>query len=109
MSEDLSSSGLTMRRLPDIFRRRKIYMARKRRIANVSENIQVGDLIHYCPVDMESRYHEYGLILDISETNTYSLQRDFTVLWQKSNQIQVHSSSYMNHSLMNKKITLYKP
>lgn len=109
MSEQTSTNGLTRHAPPDMLKRRKFNMARKRRIANISENIQVGDLIHYCPVDMESRYHEYGLILEISETNTYSLQRDFTVLWQKSNQIQVHSSGYMNHSLMNKKITLYKP
>lgn len=109
-------NNLTKLTSPDrlVFKRK--HMARKRRIANVSSNVEVGDLIHYCPADLESEYHDFGIILDIERVNThdrwYSKERhndrEFKVLWQGSNNIASYSSAYMNHSLLKKTIILYK-
>lgn len=96
-------------------------MARKRKSINVSADIQIGDLIQYCPSDLESKYYDFGIILEINENISHEVwrfcdesvrarlcNREFTVLWQSSNCVDRFSSFYMNHSLINKKIILLK-
>jgi hypothetical protein len=49
----------------------------KKRILN---NIIVGDLLHYCPHDLDSRYHDVGIIYDIYGENILF----YKIYWSRS-------------------------
>lgn len=45
------------------------------------KNIETGDLLHFCPIDLNIKYHEYGIVYDIINLDN---KLYFKVYWQKT-------------------------
>lgn len=121
LSEVLYSVKLTRLKFPAMLNSKEFNMARKRRLANVSRDIQSGDLLHYCPDSLSKELYDFGLVLEVIPVNNYrpnqmpnavalssTDERQFKVLWQSDNCVSTLSSAYMNHSLLTKKIIICK-
>jgi hypothetical protein len=48
---------------------------------NMLASIEEGDLLHYCPADLNKKHHEYGIIYNIIEYNNSTY---YKVYWQKT-------------------------
>lgn len=105
-------------------------MAKKRRQRNVYTEVGIGDLIHFCPGDLEQKYHEFGIVLDIKEaayfykrwnfddgshtkskytkSKSSKTEIEFVILWQGTNIISSYSADFINNSLIRKNIILIK-
>lgn len=75
-------------------------------------SIQVGDLISYCPNDMSEKYHDYGIIIDISEKYRIDARKlvvyDYTIAWQKDKRVVPYTSTHIVSSIIEKKMILFK-
>ena len=112
LSEDSSPVKLTRFKVPAMLKSREFKMARKRRLSNVSKDIKVGDLLHYCPPGLDEDLRGFGLVIEINVLQIYKLksigneESEFKILWQNDGHIATVSSAYMNHSLISKRILL---
>lgn len=92
----------------------KRYTARnytKKREA-IMASIQVGDLISYCPNDMSEKYHDYGIVIDISEKYRIDARKlvvyDYTIAWQKDKRVVPYTSTHIVSAIIEKKMILFK-
>lgn len=60
--------------------------------------IKTGDLLHYCPVDMENDRHDVGVIYEIIETNI----KQYKIFWSRSNIYDVYSEKTLERKLKQK-------
>jgi len=64
--------------------------------------INVGDLIHYCPVDLNLEHHDIGIVYDIHEeyNSLYGKNiKNYKILWARHKQLDELSETTMRNKL----------
>jgi hypothetical protein len=65
-----------------------------------SNILKVGDLLHYCPVDLREQEHELGLIYDIEIVQVCNKSfKKYKVYWQRTKIFDEYSASTLNYKL----------
>jgi hypothetical protein len=71
---------------------------------NYINNIKIGDILHYCPIDLKEESHDIGIIYDIKNSSSeyYGYKKDiclYKIFWQKSQMYDEYSSTTLNYKL----------
>lgn len=94
----------------------KVEMARKRLInkkkQELIKDIKVGDLVKYCPNDLDEFYHDYGVIIQIEELyEIKSINKkiyEFKIIWQKEKRTVTYTSNNLIECISKKSMILCK-
>lgn len=63
-------------------------------------SIEIGDMLHYCPADLDEKFHDIGVVIDIQDRyNLTKKVRVFEIYWQKTNNIICFSDSVLEKKL----------
>jgi hypothetical protein len=67
------------------------------------DDVCVGDLLHYCPIDIEEKYHDIGLIYNVIDSELDILYRNnikkYCIYWSRSCMFDVFSQTTLGYKL----------
>jgi hypothetical protein len=72
----------------------------------LTDTIQVGDLLHYCPIDLKEESHDIGIIYEIVEAQLVvdgdRRMRKFKIFWSRTQLDDVYFEITMERKLKQK-------
>lgn len=73
----------------------------KKLFCPIIDSIKVGDLIHYCPSDIEQKYHDFGIVLEVelNDINSKNYINNIKVFWSKDHEVSIHSRNQILNSI----------
>lgn len=63
--------------------------------------ISVGDLVHYCPADMNEENHDIGMVFEIEETESEQNKKAkiFKIFWSRSKEYDGYPESGIHNRI----------
>ena len=85
-------------------------VARRRQISkkkqNLIKDLKIGDLVKYCPKDLDPKFYDIGLIIEIDTLyeikSTNKIVYKYNIFWQKENTVTSYTSNHIINSLSQK-------
>lgn len=75
-------------------------MQKKNKKLKRIDSVNIGDLLYYCPVDLEEELHEIGIIYDIVDSNFNGVMtKKFKIFWNRSKIHDVYFESTLERKL----------
>lgn len=73
----------------------------KKAFCPIVDDLEVGDLIHYCPKDMDKKYHDFGIVIEVelNEINYKNYINKIKVFWRNDCQTMIHSRNQILNSI----------
>lgn len=73
----------------------------KKLFCPIVDSIKIGDLIHYCPADIEKRYHDFGIVVEVelNDINSKNYINNIKVFWSKDHEVCIHSRNQILNSI----------
>lgn len=72
---------------------------------SLSDTLLIGDLLHYCPADLQIDKHDIGIIYEINEDNFDKQNKKiktFKIFWSRTNMHDMYSSTTLDFKLKQK-------
>jgi len=65
------------------------------------DDIEVGDLLYYCPVDIKEEAHDIGIIYDICINENYENDKikKYFIFWSRTSMHDMYSSNTLKRKL----------